>query len=81
MVLIVNGEFFISGEQKRRDFKNLLDKHGLKSLYSKFAKAGVDQQILWDLDDELLDEARLRGIEKLRYMNAKQNFLEPTTSR
>ena len=74
LVHIANGEFVISGEQKRRDFKNLLNKHGLKSLYSKFTKAGVDQQILWDLDDELLDEVRLTGIEKLKYMNAKRNF-------
>ena len=63
------------------DFKRLLQSCGLISLHSKFAKAGVDKDVLWDLDDDLLDEAKLTGIEKLKYKKAKEKLSEASSSK
>ena len=52
----------------------MLQKHGLVSLYSKFVEAGVDEEILWELDDEFLNEAGLTAVQKLRYRRAKESL-------
>ena len=52
----------------------MLAKHGLISLYSKFVEAGVDEEILWELDDEFLKEAGLTAVQKLRYRRAKERL-------
>ena len=64
----------ISVRRPRRGFKRLLAKHGLISLYSKFVEAGVDEEILWDLDDEFLQEAGLTAVQKLRYRRARERL-------
>ena len=67
----------ISGRRKRRGFKRLLKEHGLISLYSKFVEAGVDEETLWELDDEFLDDAQLTAIQKLRYRKTKEKLFGP----
>ena len=52
----------------------MLQKHGLVSLYSKFVEAGVDEEILWELDDEFLNEAGLTAVQKLKYRRAKERL-------
>ena len=59
-------------DENDRDFRTVLQTNGLMSLYSKFVSAGVDNEILWDLDDKHLNEARLTEIEKLKYWKAKE---------
>ena len=67
----------ISGRRNRRGFKRLLQKHGLVSLYSKFVESGVDEETLWELDDEFLKDAQLTAIQKLRYRKAKERLFGP----
>ena len=47
------------------------------SLYSKFVEAGVDEETLWELDDEFLDDAQMTAIQKLKYRRAKERLFEP----
>ena len=55
----------------------MLQKHGLVSLYSKFVESGVDEETLWELDDEFLDDAQLTAIQKLRYRKTKEKLFGP----
>ena len=48
-------------------------------LYPKLAKAGVTANVIWDLDDEMLDQAKLSKIEKLQYNKAKEKFCRLTS--
>ena len=47
------------------------------SLYSKFVKAGVDEETLWELDGEFLDDAQLTAMQKLRYRKAREKLFGP----
>ena len=47
------------------------------SLYSKFVEAGVDEETLWELDDEFLDDAQMTAIQKLKYRRAKERLFPP----
>ena len=42
----------------------------IDDLYGKFNEAGVTDNIIWDLDDEMLEDCKLTRIEKLRYQKA-----------
>ena len=46
----------------------------IQSLYDKFKKKKVTIDILWDLDNELLENIGLSPVEKLKYTKAKQNW-------
>ena len=46
----------------------------IQSLYDKFKKKKVTIDIIWDLDNELLENIGLSPVEKLKYTKAKQNW-------
>ena len=48
-----------------------LKRVNLEFLYDKFHGAEINYDIVWNLDDEMLQEAGLTKIEHLRYHNAK----------
>lgn len=46
----------------------------IQSFYDKFKKKKVTIDILWDLNDELLENIGLSPVDKLKYTKAKQNW-------
>ena len=56
---------------KDESLLNELKRVNLEFLYDKFHAAGINYDIVWNLDDEMLQEAGLTKIEHLRYHNAK----------
>ena len=56
---------------KDESLLNELKRVNLEFLYDKFHGAGINYDIVWNLDDEMLQEAGLTKIEHLRYHNAK----------
>ena len=61
--------------------QKVLGKYNLTSLLPKLSKAGVDEDILWELDDNMLDEAGLTMIEKAKYRKTKQKHSEKSTGK
>ena len=56
----------------------VLNDHELLSLYPKFAKANVKADIVWNLNNEMLDEAGLSKIEKLQYRRTQAKLFQTT---
>ena len=50
---------------------NELKRVNLEILYDKFHQAGINYDIVWALNDEMLQESGLTKIEQLRYQSAK----------
>ena len=48
----------------------------LEILYEKFHGAGITSDIIWELDDDILNDCELTKIEKLRYQKAAAKFKE-----
>ena len=48
----------------------------IQSLYDKFKKKKVTIDILWDLNDGLLENIGLSPVDKLKYTKAKQNWVK-----
>ena len=63
------------------ELQNVLREHKLLCLFPKFYKAGVDKEILWELDDTMLDEASLTTIEKTKYGKAKIKYQQVHTGK
>ena len=61
--------------------QKILEKYKLTSLLPKLSRAGVDEEILWELDDNMLDEAGLTMIEKAKYRRAKLKHSERSTGK
>ena len=55
---------------------NELKQVNLDVLYDKFHLAGVTSEIVWDLDDDILQEIGLTKLEQLKYRKAKEKFKE-----
>ena len=53
---------------------NILEEFDLACLAEKFAKGGVTTNILWELDEEILDEIELTKLEKLKYKKASDEW-------
>lgn len=64
----------MNGSQKYRDLINILEEFDLACLAEKFAKGGVTTNILWELDEEILDEIELTKLEKLKYKKASDEW-------
>ena len=62
----------IDKSQKYRDLIHVLEEFDLACLAEKFAKGGVTTRILWELDEEMLDEIELTKLEKLNYKKASE---------
>ena len=63
-----------NNKNNRPDLDNVLmtelEKWIIDDLYGKFHEAGVTYNIIWDLDDDMLEDCKLTKIEKLRYQKA-----------
>ena len=55
------------------ELRDELTEFNIQSLFEKFSKKVVTVEILWDLDDEMLQDIGLTSIEKLKYNKAKEN--------
>ena len=53
---------------------NELKQVNLDVLYDKFHFAAVTSDIVWDLDDDILQEIGLTKLEQLKYRKAKAKF-------
>ena len=49
----------------------VLKSYEISHLFDKFCEANITHDVIWDLDDDMLDEAKLTKIEKLQYQKAK----------
>ena len=59
---------------EKSELQAVLVKYGISDLLEKFMKAKINKKIVWLLNDELLAEIDLTGIEKMRYHCAKQTW-------
>ena len=55
---------------------NELKQVNLDVLYDKFHFAAVTLDIIWDLDDDILQEIGLTKLEQLKYRKAKEKLKE-----
>ena len=51
-----------------------LTEFNIQSLYDKFYKKEVTVDIVWDLNDQLLEDIGLTPLEKLKYTKAKEKY-------
>ena len=56
-----------------QELQDELTEFNIQSLFEKFNKKAVTVEILWDLDDKMLQDIGLTSIEKLKYNKAKEN--------
>ena len=52
--------------------KYLLKSYNILHLYEKFCDSYVTPDVIWELDEDMLDEAKLNKTEKLQYQKAKE---------
>ena len=43
-------------------------------LHGKFRSQNVTLNVLWELDDEMLEDCKLNRVEKLQYRKAKESY-------
>jgi len=60
----------MKGDEK---LKKELESHKIVKLYPKFLKAGVNTNVLWGLDEEMLEIIELDKLEMFLYKTAKEN--------
>ena len=61
--------------QKQDDkLLKILDEYEIGSLYTKFCEGGVTPKVLWDLNDEILEDIGLTKLEKLSYLKGKKSY-------
>ena len=70
-----------NNECNRKDYEDdmLMDDlraSKLENLYEKFLGVGITSDIIWYLDEDILNECDLTKIEKLRYQKAAAQFKE-----
>ena len=59
-------------QRQNKELLDVLTYSKIPQLYPKMIAASVTADILWDLDDNLLNDCALSGVEKLRYDRAKE---------
>ena len=72
----------MASEEEDTELKDLLKECKLANLYEKFKKMGVTAEILWDVEEEDLQENEFTKFERLRFSKArvtyeKQNSMRP----
>ena len=64
--------------KKRHDLKRLLQEFDITALFDKFCDGNVTTSVLWELDEEILDDIGLSKLEKLKYRKAKEEWKKKT---
>ena len=62
-----------TADDEHAELQKVMKSTGISTLYEKFRDAGITVDIIWKLEDSMLDdELKLSGIEKLKYSTAKE---------
>ena len=62
-----------TADDEHAALKKVMESTGILKRYEKFRDAQITVDIIWKLDDSILnDELKLSGIEKLKYSTAKE---------
>ena len=58
-------------QRQNKELLDVLTDSKIPQLYPKMVAANISADILWNLNDQLLQDCGMSGVEKLRYERAK----------
>ena len=62
-----------TADDEHAELQKVMKSTGLSALYEKFRDAGITVDIIWKLENEILDDMlKLNPIDKLKYNTAKK---------
>lgn len=59
-------------EEQDKELEEVLIASNIPHLHFKLRDKNVTKDVLWELDDEMLDDCKLNNVEKLQYKKAKE---------